>query len=197
MDTDWKGNSASYSTTSGFRNLTTTPRAERDFYATSPIALERLLSVGETFENVWECACGNGHLCNVLKERGICGRCSDIVVRDYPCERIDFLSYDGVWSGDILTNPPYRWATQFVLKALEVVEEDRKVVMFFPQRYLSSKGRYRLFKENPPKRVWAFSRRVSCALNGDFSAHSSNAVDYMWVIWVKGWKGSTILDWIY
>lgn len=192
---DWKGNSASYSTSSGFANLREGERQENDFYATSPVALEKLLDV-ESFSNVWECACGLGHLSNVLKERNIFGRESDLIDR---CgnECLDFLSTDDKWEGDIITNPPYKYATEFVYKSLNVINDGNKVAMIFPQRYLSSKGRYKLFTEHPPKYVYAFSGRVSCAMNGDFNKYSNSVVDYCWIIWEKGFSGDTILKWIY
>jgi hypothetical protein len=192
---DWKGNKTSTITTSGFHNLSKHNRDSVDFYATDPIALEKLLQY-EQFSNVWECACGNGHLAEVLKKHNILGKSSDLYIRDYPCEQIDFLKFNDKWNGDIITNPPYKWATQFVYKALEIVNEGNKIAMIFPQRYLSSKSRYKLFTEYPPKVVYAFSGRISCALNGNFNSHSNSAVDYMWIVWYKGYKDYTILKWI-
>lgn len=194
MKKDWKGNKTSSMATSGFHNNSDYDREVNDFYATSPIALEKLLEK-ETFENVWECACGQGHLSEVLKAKGIHGKSSDLIDRRYG-EVLDFLSYGDEWDGDIITNPPYSQATQFVYWALELVKTGRKVAMIFPQRYLSSKERYKLFIIHPPKVVYAFSGRVSCAMNGDFTAHSNSAVDYLWIIWEKGFKGDTILKWI-
>lgn len=194
MDKDWKSNSTSL-TTHGFHNFSEHDREKRDFYATNPIALEKLFQY-ETFKNVWECACGNGHLSKVLIRHGIHARSSDIIVRDFLCEKLDFLAYKDKWYGDIITNPPYKYATLFVYKALEVINEGNRVAMIFPQRYLSSKERYKLFTEHNPQFVYAFSGRISCALNGDFTAHSNSAVDYMWIIWKKGYKGDTILRWI-
>jgi len=41
-------------------------RVENDYYATPPLAVEKLLEK-ETFTNVWECACGEGHISEVIK----------------------------------------------------------------------------------------------------------------------------------
>jgi hypothetical protein len=193
---DWKGNKTSIVSTSGFHNLSNHERDPLDFYATSPEALKKLLNY-EKFCNVWECAVGNGHLAEVLKDNNMLGKVSDLYIRNYPCEQIDFLKFEGTWDGDIVTNPPYKWATQFVYKALEVVTDSHKVAMIFPQRYLSSKSRYKLFTGHPPKIVYALSSRIACALNGNFTGHSSSAVDYLWIIWEKGQKkGDTVLKWI-
>jgi len=194
MNKDWKGNKTASITTSGFHNNSKHDRETNDFYATNPVALEKLLE-REGFTNVWEPACGTGHLSEVLKRRGIHGKSSDLIDRGYG-EVQDFLSYAGDWDGDIITNPPYSRATEFVYWALEIVKAGRKVAMIFPQRYLSSKERYKLFTENPPRFVYAFSGRVGCALNGDFTSYSSSAVDYLWIVWEKGYRGDTTLKWI-
>ena len=191
---DWTGNKTSTITTSGFHNNSKHDREEHDFYATGPLALEKLLKY-EKFDNVWECACGKGHLSEVLKNNNILGKQTDLIYRGCG-EILDFLNHNVDWSGDIITNPPYKTATEFVYKALETLKNDRKLAMIFPQRYLSSKRRYKLFTEHPPLFVYAFSGRVSCALNGNFMAHSNSAVDYLWIVWKKGFIGETILRWI-
>lgn len=191
---DWTGNKTSTITTSGFHNNSKHEREEHDFYATAPEALEKLLKY-EKFDNVWECACGKGHLSEVLKNNGILGRQTDLIYRGCG-EVLDFLNHSIDWNGDIITNPPYKKATEFVYKAIATLKDDRKLAMIFPQRYLSSKGRYKLFTEYPPLFVYAFSGRVSCALNGNFTAYSNSAVDYLWIVWKKGFAGETILRWI-
>jgi len=93
----------------GASNHTLEDRQKEDYYATDPKAIELLLDV-ETFDNkIWECACGEKHLSNVLESKGYNCRSSDIIDR---CgnEVIDFLQTDEKWDGDIITNPPYKYA---------------------------------------------------------------------------------------
>lgn len=194
MNKDWTGNKTSTITTSGFHNNSQYDREQNDFYATSPVALEKLLAK-EDFDNVWECACGTGNLSEVLVRHGIHGLSSDLVDRGYG-KQINFLDNDIDWDGDIITNPPYKIATEFVYEAIRKLKDGRRLAMFFPQRYLSSKVRYKLFTQYPPQLVYAFSGRVSCALNNNFGTHSNSAVDYLWIIWKKGFAGDTILRWI-
>ncbi|ANB40521.1 hypothetical protein LIT13_06610 [Flavobacterium psychrophilum] len=99
---DWKGNSKTMFTTIGSSNHSEQEREKYDFYATDPMALEKLLKL-ESFQNVWECACGQGHLSEVLKKNFIHGKSSDYVNRGYG-EIQDFLSIDVTqWNGDIVT----------------------------------------------------------------------------------------------
>lgn len=101
---------------------------------------------------------------------------------------------------DIVTNPPYKYAKEFVLKALEQVDDGRKVCMFLKLTFLEGKARLQeLFSKYPPKRIWVFSERVMCAKNGDFDgvrAGGGSAVAYAWFIWEKGYKGETTIGWL-
>lgn len=67
---DWTGNSRSTHATLGARNYALEERETNDYYATEPKALELLLKEEEFSENIWECACGEGHLSKVLKNHG-------------------------------------------------------------------------------------------------------------------------------
>lgn len=91
-------------TTLGASNHTKDEREEHDFYATDPIAAEKLLQ-NETFSHdIWECACGCKHLSNVFEKRGFNVRSSDIIDRGGN-EVYNFLSIDNTdWNGDIITN---------------------------------------------------------------------------------------------
>ena len=58
---DWVGNGNSVYKTLGASNHTDKEREKDDYYATDPIAIDKLLTVERPNENVWECACGAGH----------------------------------------------------------------------------------------------------------------------------------------
>ena len=59
MANDWTGNSNSIYKTLGASNHTDKEREENDFYATEPIAIDKLYTTGElTCKDIWECACG-------------------------------------------------------------------------------------------------------------------------------------------
>ena len=174
-------------------------RADDDYYATDPRAMEELLKFEVFHRNVWEPACGGGHLSSVLKEHGYSVRNSDVVDRmgDGGVELLDFIEGDtGTWEGDIITNPPYSFAQEFVEKALSTVVDGSKVAMFLKLTFLEGKKRKGMFAKHPPKRVYVFSSRVSCAKGGDFSSTQSSAVAYAWFIWEKGYSMDTIVRWI-
>ena len=194
---DWVGNTKSVYTTLGASNHSDFERAKNDYYATEPKAM-KLLLVKETFsDNIWECACGQGHLAKVLIEHGYNVRSTDLVYRGFGEKQpLDFLTVNTIFNGDIITNPPYKFALEFVKKALDTVNAGYKVAMFLKLQFLEGKARKKFFLDNPPQKVYVSSSRLNCALNGDFTQNKSSAIAYAWFLWVKGLKHDPIIKWI-
>lgn len=196
---DWTGDKNSIFKTLGASNHTDKERQKHDYYATEPRAIELLLEVEEFNDHIWECACGEGHLSKVLVERGYNVRSTDLIDRGYGEEGVDFLTQSEPFDGDIITNPPYKYASEFVYKALDLIPEGRKVAMFLKLQFLEGKKRKELFLKHPPKVIYVSSSRLLCAKNGEFErmrAGGGSAVAYAWFVWVKGFKGDTIVKWI-
>lgn len=196
MAKDWVGGAAAVFKTLGASNHTDRDRQHEDYYATEPNATEWLCKL-ESFNGhrILEPSCGEGHISNVLKAHGYDVVSRDIIDRGYG-DVADFLSIDNMeWDGDIITNPPYKFAKEFVEKALQVIPEGNKVAMFLKLTFLEGKARRELFRVAPPIRVWVSSSRLKCAMNGDFDAFGSSAAAYAWFIWEKGYKGDTIIKW--
>ena len=192
---DWVGNMNSIYSTLGASNHSRTERQNEDYYATEPKAMELLLSEETFAPHVWECACGEGHLSKVLEKHGYDVESTDLIYRGYGGQE-DFLKTEGGFDGDIITNPPYKFALQFVEKALQTVKRGRKVAMFLKLTFLEGKGRKQFFLDNPPKTVYVSSSRLICAVNGDFKAITSSAVAYAWFVWEKGYAGDPAIKWI-
>ena len=94
---------------------------------------------------------------------------------------------------DIVTNPPYSFAKEFVEHALDISDDGRKVAMFLKIQFLEGNSRRKLFEKYPPKTIYVSSGRLRCAMNGDFEkAKNANAVCYAWYIWVNGYSGDTV-----
>lgn len=197
---DWVGNGNSVYKTLGASNHTNKEREKDDYYATDPIAIDKLLTVERLNENVWECACGAGHLSKRLERFGYNVKSTDLIDRGYGKTGVDFLAQTEMFAGDILTNPPYKYAMEFVLKALELIPDGYKVFMFLKLTFLEGKTRYNeLFKKFPPTSIYVFSERVLCAKNARFDemkAGGGSAVAYAWFVWQKGFRGVTEVLWI-
>lgn len=195
---DWTGNKASTFVTLAASNHSEGIREKNDYYATEPKAIELLLNEETFSNNIWECACGEGHLSKVLLEHGYEVISTDLVYRGYGNkESVNFLKQNSIhFNGDIITNPPYRYALEFAQKALECVKQGGKVAMFLKLQFLEGKKRREFFEKNPPKVVYVSSSRLNCAKNGEFEKYKSSAVAYAWFVWEKGFNGNTIIKWI-
>lgn len=194
---DWTGNNKAIYTCLGASNHALEERQKEDYYATDPRAAELLLEVEPDLNNIWECACGEGHLAEVFRKAGKLNLATDIVDRGYVDCTKDFLDENiAGYVGDIVTNPPYKYAKEFVEKALEIVPNEHKVCMFLKVTFLEGKARKEFFKKYPPKIVYVCSGRIPCAKNGDFDKYPSSAVAYAWYVWEKGYQGQTVIRWI-
>lgn len=198
MAKDWSGNAVACLAVLGARNYAKEERQEDDYYATPPQAVELLLEQ-ETFSpQVWEPACGAGHISNVLIANGYDVLSTDVVYRGYGQRKgVDFLEVTEPYLGDIITNLPYKFGLEFVEKALKLVRRHGKVAMFLKLQFLEGKARKQFFAEHPPRVVYVSSGRFACAKNGDFKRYKHcNAVAYAWYVWEKGYKGAPCIKWI-
>lgn len=196
---NWVGNKNSIFKTLGASNHTDKERECEDFYATDPIAIDALLEKATLSHNLWECACGTGDLSKRLIELGYNVKSTDLVNRGYGQGGVDFLLCEDRFRGDIITNPPYKYAKQFVEHALDLINDGDKVFMFLKIQFLEGKGRRKLFDTGQLKSVYVSSSRILCAKNGDFDGMikgGGSAVAYAWYEFVKGYNGDTTILWV-
>lgn len=202
---DWTGNAKSVFACNGASNHSEAERQNEDYYATEPKAVELLLEQESFSPYVWECACGEGHMSEVLKRHGYKVRSTDIIDRGYAGTEVeDFLSVTkedikSDFPRDIITNPPYKFAQKFVEHALEISMDGTKVAMFLKLTFLESKARKKMFEKYPPKVVYVSSSRLQCAKNGDFDTYKQGvgmAVAYAWYVWEKGFIGEPVIRWV-
>lgn len=160
--------------------------------------MELLLEEEQFAPVIWECACGEGHLSKVLEAHGFEVISTDLVYRGFgDTEPLDFLQETfNDFEGDIITNPPYKYALDFVQMALESVRTGGKVAMFLKLQFLEGKERRKFFEISPPKTVYVSSSRLNCAKNGKFENNTSSAVAYAWFVWEKGFHGDPVIKWI-
>ena len=178
-----------------------TERQINDYYATDPIAIEKLLELEDVDGSVWENACGEGNLSKALKAKDIPTFSSDLVDRGYgyTCDFLEntnyckeTLGYKPDW---IITNPPYKHGQEWVEKSLEAVKDDGKVALLMKLVFLESISRYKMFQELPPKNIYVFSRRLGIYKNNK-KTENKGLVAYAWFIWEKGYEGKPKIDWI-
>lgn len=202
---DWKGNQNSIFKTLGASNHTDKERQVDDYYATDPIAVVKLISNIGLPHNLWECSCGEGHLSKKLIECGYNVYSSDLVDRGYGSTGVDFLGtdslpFDGADDVGIITNPPYKMATEFVEHAMHLLPEGCPGIFLLKTTALEGKSRYeRLYEKGWLKYVFQFSERLLCAKNGMFDemkAGGGSAVAYAWFWFEKGNARDAVIKWI-
>jgi hypothetical protein len=144
---------------------------------------------GNRLRSVWEPACGEGHMSEVLAEHADRVFASDI--HDYGGNQVhDFLTIEATpgefeW---IITNPPFdrtgkSFAADFTVRALELAGEG--VAMFVALQFLETLGRYdRIFRDRPPTLISFFAERVNC-VKGRWDPDGTTDAAYVWLVWIK------------
>lgn len=163
-------------------------RAELDFYQTPRIAVEKLLEKESFQHKILEPCCGQGAISKVLTEKGYDVESSDLADRGFGSVK-DFFDITCT-NRDIITNPPYNLALEFVQHALDIANASTKIAMLLRIQFLESKKRRALFDTNQLKNVYVFSERISC------DEKNTNAICFCWYVWQKGFNGRPILDWV-
>jgi hypothetical protein len=164
-------------------------REQLDHYPTPDIAVTALLQKEVFKGTVWEPCCGFG---NIAKHFNNC-IATDIRLDDiYGEGGVDFLkTYKKV--DHIVTNPPYSLAQEFVEHSLGCV--NHKVAMLCKLAFLEGKKRYDLFKINPPKKVYVFSKRLPLT-KASSNTKQSSMIPFAWFVWEKGYSGKPEIEWI-
>ena len=164
-----------------------------DFFPTPPWATFALIDIEKFDGDIWECACGDGAMSRVLEETGLPVASSDLYDRGYGESRIDFLTSTRC-AANIVTNPPYNRAEEFVLHGLK--QSQRKLALLLRLAFLEGANRAnRIFATMPPSRVLIFSERITFYPKG-VDPRGSGTTAYAWFVWDKEAGASTQIKWI-
>jgi hypothetical protein len=163
-----------------------------DFYPTPRWATHALIASEPFKGEIWEPACGDGSMSEVLAETGNKITSSDLYDRGYGDAGVDYLAANRRVA-NVVTNPPYNAAEGFVAKSLEIVE--CKFALLLRLAFLEGANRANtIFHKNPPSRVWVFSERITFYMKGAQVAGSGTTA-YAWFVWDKAHSGTTELAW--
>lgn len=168
-------------------------REKDDFYPTPTNATQSLLDKQKFEGEIWECACGNGAMSEVMKDNGYQVFSSDLIDRGYGDTGIDFLQSNKKVD-NIVTNPPFKLATEFTLKSFELAR--KKVVMLSKISYLEGvKRRELIFNQNKLEKVLIFSRRVPFKKESTQKL-AGGLMAFGWFIYDVNYNGKPTIDWI-
>ncbi|WP_198321273.1 hypothetical protein [Qipengyuania flava] len=187
MDTTYNLNGGFKPTTKRFADLN-----GPDFFPTPAWATEALVDNERFSGDLWECACGNGAMSEVLERDTPNTYSSDLYDRGYGEAGVDFLEADRKFD-NIVTNPPYNAAEGFVRSGLDLA--NRKFALLLRLAFLEGANRQRtIFSTNPPSRVWVFSERITFYPAGA-EVKGSGTTAYAWFVWDKDAPSRTELNW--
>ncbi len=170
-------------------------RETEDFYRTPTYATNEILNREKLYGTIWEPACGDGAISEVLKHYNYPNVYStDINDYGYGDVNIDFLNVnDIIQCNHIITNPPYKYAQEFVEKSLKVA--DGKVIMLLKLNFLEGQKRFSFFQSTPLKNIYVFSKRLSFD-KGNEKGKGNGLLAYAWYVWEKGYVGRPQIGWI-
>lgn len=171
------------------------PPNSLDFFPTPPWATRALVNdvlmrrhMLQRHHNIWEPACGEGHMAATLQE-----------FSDHPVIATDVFDYgygvvDDFIHGSrpistdwIITNPPFKAALDFAWEAMRAPlrRARRGVALLVRLQWLETKDRYLLFSAIPPTLIAISTERIPMH-RGRWLPDGSTATAYAWVIWLAG-----------
>lgn len=168
-------------------------REKDDFYPTPPEGTQSLLAVEKFIGPIWEPACGQGHMSCELIKHGYEVVSTDLVDRGFGESRVDFLMEYKPRAPNIITNPPFKMATDFIKKSLDLTSG--KVAMLMRLQALEGIERSEIFRSSPLARVHVFSKRLTLYRNGE-NTGGSGMMALAWFVWEHGYNGPPTINWI-
>ena len=187
-------------------------RSDLDFYETPPDVTKAFLEASgwrPKTNVIWEPAAGNGAIIDVIQDMlpGVMTVTSDIKTRHRGLTlECDFLQHQ--WGEgkeyldqkDIITNPPFSHAQEFVEKALELVNGD--IVMLLRLAFLETAQRRKLFDRKHLREVWVSSKRIHFTSpyltqrEQETGKKSNSGMAMAWFIFNRNYTGDPVIKWI-
>ena len=155
-------------------------RHNDDFYPTPPECTEALLRFLNLPKGtvVWEPACGEMHICDVLARHGYPVVCTDIR------SHVDFLTADMPEKVEwIITNPPFSLSEQFIYRA---AAHEIPFAYLLKSQYFHAAKRKPLFDTLRPTHILPLTWRP------DFTGEGASLMDMIWVVWAHKRAETTI-----
>lgn len=173
-------------------------RKESDFYETPYCLTETFLSADLSWEDLptLDPCCGKGAIGKVLLDEGL--SVGNLIEHDIDKDGIDFLSYQNPCP-QIISNPPYSLANEFILHAKEIATE--RFAFLLPLSYLQGSKRYNtIWKDEtyPLHRVYVFNRfpMMGLPLREDGMLEKTGMMALAWYVWENSPKNWPEIRWL-
>ncbi len=166
-----------------------------DWYVEPPECSAALFQLEEFKGTVWDPACGLGRIVEQARLAGLEAFGSDIVARSPLCDaESDFLdtTFKPAFE-NIVMNPPFGCAEEFVRKAIEIVPCGGKVAVILPLVWVSGFSKKRdWLPDSPLKTLYPISPRPSMPPGKVIEAGikpGNGTKDFAWLVWESGYSG--------
>ena len=149
-------------------------RVESDFYPTPAEATMALLEFLKLPPKtvVWEPACGEGHMVDVMQEYDL-----QVIGTDIQ-SGTDYLTAEDRACDWIITNPPFSLADLFIKQS---IDSKKPFALLLKSQYWHAKKRLPLFRSYPPTFVCPLTWRPDFTFKQ--RGKGSPLMDVMWVVW--------------
>jgi hypothetical protein len=160
-------------------------RPATDFYPTPAPVTHALLNWLKLspFSTIWECAAGEGHMANVMCERGYNVECSDLYKTGVDFRSAGLLDVD--W---IITNPPFNVSEEFITHAYDL--RPAGFAFLLKSQYWHATRRNLLFKKIRPYAVLPLSWRPDFLFG---SKSGAPTMEVLWTVWKAPYDNATTL----
>lgn len=145
---------------------------------------------------IWDPACGMGRIVQQARAAGLKAIGSDIISRNELCAaESDFLdrTFEPEFQ-NIVMNPPFGQAEDFVREAIEIVPHGGKVAVIVPLVWVSGFSSKRHWLPNSPLRtLYPISPRPSMPPGRVIEAGEkpgNGTKDFAWLVWQSGYCGA-------
>lgn len=147
-----------------------TNRNKNDFYPTPKEVTQAFLNAVDWPSNlrVWEPACGQNHMVNVLRTHF-----DSVIGTDI---ENDFLTAEMMDVDACITNPPFNLSVEFIKKATLYPY----AAMLLKSTYWHSAKRTKLFYDRPPSKILCLNWRPQFDQRIE---KSSPTMDFIWTVW--------------
>lgn len=137
---------------------------------------ERLRALGGA---VWECACGDGAMAQVIEAFGFDVTATNLTARGYGRTGVDFLKARKGRARIVVTNPPFSRAAEFIRHWAKLGLD--YLALLLPATFFhAGQTRGALFRELPPARILPLGFRL------DFEERGAPPMECSWFIWERG-----------
>ena len=129
-------------------------------------------------KTVWEPACGQGHMAEVLEAAGARVVATDLNGQGYGNAGVNYLTTPSRACDWIITNPPFNCAEAFILRS---IWHGKPFAMLLKSQYWHAASRARLFMQHRPMAVLPLTWRPD--FKGADKGGGSPLMDVIWTVW--------------